>query len=136
MITAVDTSVILDVFLSDQKFSAASERALNDADVEGTLVVCEVVYAELAALVGDKSKLDHALARLSIRVDALGEDVAFVAGIAFRSYRDGGGPRTRILADFLIGAHALCRTARFLSRDCGFHRRHFSKLKVISPAQL
>ncbi len=136
MITAVDTSVVLDVFLSDERFHAASEKALKDADLEGTLVVCEVVYAELAALIGDKTKLDQALARIGIRVDPLGERAAFVAGCAFRRYRDAGGPRVRILADFLIGAHALSCAARLLSRDGGFHRKHFGKLKVISPSGL
>ena len=47
-ITAVDTSVLLDVFAADPAHLEPSRIALKLAIEEGTLVVCEVV-AELRA---------------------------------------------------------------------------------------
>ena len=41
-----------------------------------------------------------------------------------------GGPRTRILADFLIGAHAIATAETFLSRDHGFYSTYFPELQV------
>jgi hypothetical protein len=134
MITAVDTSVLLDVFLPDPKFEEISASALRRADAEGSLVLCEIVYAELAAQCPRRDLLDHALEKLDIRFEALDREIAFAAGQAFRAYRERGGTRARILSDFLIGAHAQTRAGRLLSRDRGFYRTYFRKLQLLDPA--
>ena len=61
------------------------------------------------------------------------EQAAIKAAEAWRRYRAGGGPRYRIAADFLIGAHALAAADRLLTRDRGFYRRYFAGLRVIDP---
>lgn len=134
MITAVDTSVLLDVFLPDPKFEEVSAAALRRADEEGSLVLCEIVYAELASQFPRQKELDRVLESLDIRLETIGREVGFAAGRAFRAYRERGGGRSRILADFLIGAHAQANTGRLLSRDRGFYRAHFRKLVLLDPA--
>ncbi len=47
MITAVDTSILLDIFLPDPVHGEHSLNALEAAYGQGALVVCGVVYAEL-----------------------------------------------------------------------------------------
>jgi len=47
MITAVDTNVLLDIFLPDKKFAPESGRLLKLAYNEGALLICDIVYAEL-----------------------------------------------------------------------------------------
>jgi predicted nucleic acid-binding protein len=133
MITAVDTSVLLDVFLEQPKFAEASAAALQQADAAGSVVICDIVYAELASRFLRQETLDGALARLDIRVESFGRDINFEAGRAFRAYREKGGPRTRILSDFLIGAHAQERAAQLLTRDRGFYRAYFRRLKIFDP---
>ena len=135
MITAVDTSVLLDVFLEQPNFVEASIAALQHADAAGSLVICDIVYAELASLFSRQATLDDALTKLDIRVEPFGREIDFVAGRAFHSYRAKGGPRARILADFLIGAHAMARAAQLLTRDRGFYRQYFRGLKIFDPAQ-
>ncbi len=136
MITAVDTSVLLDVFLPDPKFEDASAGALRLADAEGSLVLCEIVYAELASQFPRREMLDQALESLDIRFEAVDRKVGFAAGRAFRAYRESGGTRSRILPDFIIGAHAQAHAGRLLSRDRGFYRAHFQKLTLLDPLSL
>lgn len=47
MITAVDSSVLLDVLAADATYGVASEAALRRASAEGALIVCEAVLAEI-----------------------------------------------------------------------------------------
>jgi predicted nucleic acid-binding protein len=50
-----------------------------------------------------------------------------------RSYRKRGGSRSRMIADFLIGAHASLQADRLLTRDRGFYRGYFPDLTMIDP---
>src|SRR5512147_1130601 len=47
MVTAVDTSVLLDVLLNDPRHAGPSIAALRQAANEGSLVICEAVLAEI-----------------------------------------------------------------------------------------
>lgn len=49
MITAVDTNVLLDVFLADEQHGSTSKQRLREAYDASALIVCDVVYAELKA---------------------------------------------------------------------------------------
>lgn len=134
MITAVDSSVLLDVFLPDPSFGARSALALEEAELAGSLVICEPVYAELAAGFASQELLDEVLDELRIQVVPLGRSAAFHAGRAWKAYRSAGGRRERIINDFLIGAHALSNCSRLLTRDRGFYRTYFKALRVTDPS--
>src|SRR5262245_8785600 len=47
MVTAVDTSVLLDVLLNDPQHAPASIAALHRAAAEGSLAICDVALAEV-----------------------------------------------------------------------------------------
>jgi predicted nucleic acid-binding protein len=133
MISALDTSVLLDVFLPDPVFHDASLKALEWAYQKGRLLIVEAVYAELSGQFASQSKLDFVLEESGIEVEALGREAAYRAGQAFRKYRRAGGKRDRIITDFLIGSHASARASHLITRDRGFYRSHFQKLIVIDP---
>jgi len=134
--TAVDTNVLLDVLAADPRFVEASSRALLEARHGGALVVSEVVYAELAAAFrGDRERLRAFLRDMAIRLTPSSESVLSEAGGAWRAYRDAGGPRSRILSDFLIGAHARAGSDRLLTRDRGFFRRWIEDVEILDPSQ-
>ena len=133
MITAVDTNVLLDVFGADPKFSSASAEALRRCLREGALVASEVVWTETATVFGDVRGFRDAMHKLPTSFLPMTEEASLKAAQAWRHYRAGGGPRNRIAADFLIGAHALVAADRLLTRDRGFYRRYFAGLRVIDP---
>ncbi len=133
MITAVDTNVLLDVCGADPKFGLLSAQALRRCLNEGALVACEVVWAETATVFGNVERFLEAMNTLPVSFSPLNEQAALEAAKAWRKYRAGGGPRTRIAADFLIGAHAMVACDQLLTRDRGFYRRYFAGLPVVDP---
>ena len=129
MISAVDTSVLLDVFLPDGRHGPRSKEWLRDAYDRGAILVCDVVYAELVPAFKDRSKLDEALREINATISPIDTSIAYEAGLRWSRYRHAGGPRMRIITDFLIGAHASTLADTFLTRDRGFYATYFPELK-------
>ena len=134
MITAVDTSVLLDIFLPDETFGPRSAEWLRAAYDAGAIVICDIVYAELAPAFPDRAALDDALSRINVTVSPLDASIAYDAGRRWLRYRRAGGTRNRIITDFLIGAHAVAAAERFLTRDRGFYRTYFPELAERVPS--
>lgn len=135
MITAVDTSVLLDVFAAQPAHMTQSQASLRVCLQEGALVVCEVVVAELRPHFGGDRPLEEALAMLGAQYVPLSREGALLAGEAWHRYRKAGGQRTRPIADFLIGGHASTAAERLLTRDRGFYRKWFEELVVLQSGQ-
>jgi len=133
MITAVDTNVLLDVFTADPAFGERSAAALRSCMLEGKLIACEIVWAEVCASFPYAAAGEEALRRIGLEFFPSDETSAVQAGSFWRKYRASGGSRNRIIPDFLIGSHAARHADRLLSRDRGFYRKYFSNLKVINP---
>ena len=130
MATAADTNILLDVFIPDTDNSPESGELLRVARQHGPLLVCDVVYAELVLQFENRDALDAALHSVGATVSPIDTDIAYNAGLRWGQYRRAGGPRTRILADFLIGAHAIATAETFLSRDRGFYSTYFPELQA------
>lgn len=133
MITAVDSNVLIDVLGADPTFGLRSRAALSRTRAEGALVVCEIVWSEVIAAFPDPTATEAALTRLAIEFSGTGPAAASSAGAAWRTYRQAGGPRERLVPDFLVAAHALHHADRLLTRDRGFHRRAFADLDILDP---
>lgn len=129
MISAVDTSVLLDVFLPDERHGPRSKEWLRDAYDRGAILVCDVVYAELVPAFEGRSKLDEALREINVTISPIDTSIAYEAGLRWLRYRKAGGPRTRIISDFLIGAHAIALADAFVTRDRGFYETYFPELR-------
>ena len=82
----------------------------------------------MAPAVEDRETLDAALQALGAQVTSIDTAIAWEAGTRWGQYRRAGGPRERILADFLIGAHATVTADALLTRDEGFYSSYFPEL--------
>jgi hypothetical protein len=133
VITAVDTNVLIDVFAADATFGERSARALRRCGAEGRLVATDAVWAELGSVFASAADAAVALDTLGVDFSSAERESALLAGDAWRAYRKRGGRRTRLVADFLIGAHAANQADRLLTRDRGFYRTYFSGLEVLDP---
>ena len=155
MITAVDTNILLDVLIPDAPHAAASQQSLDTALQQGTLMLNEVVYAELAAHFATKRSwngfsLPPACSQIPSQPVALAR-----AGRAWAAYTRQRGTgflcsvcgrvqqlscqqcgtalrsRQHLVSDFLIGAHATVQADRLLTRDLGYYRTSFPELRLI-----
>jgi predicted nucleic acid-binding protein len=133
VITAVDTNVLLDVFSADERFGPTSSGALRTSLDAGRLIVCDIVWAETTASFPSEQAAEAALLTLGADYVVTTQPCAALAGSAWQAYRRAGGPRGRVIADFMIGAHALGHADRLLTRDLRFFRAYFPKLTVVEP---
>ncbi len=137
MTTAIDTNVIVALWDAEDTLHYAARAALDKAFDQGALVMSGLVYAELMAAPGrTQAFLDDFCAATSIEVEwHLGEKVCRAAGAAFQAYaarrRKQRTPGARrILADFMIGAHALISGYKLLTLDAGIYAASFPMLSI------
>jgi hypothetical protein len=154
MITAVDTSILLDILIPDITHCKKSKALLDEYVVKGRLIVCEIVYAELASQFLSEKGLDEFLSDTGIRLVRSAETTLYRAAGLWKEHLKNRKisvqcphchketvitcqrchqeikPRRRILNDFIVGAHALIHAELLLSRDRGFYRTCFKDLKV------
>lgn len=133
-ITALDSSVLLDVLLEDPRHCQASLAALREAHRSGPLIACPVVWSEVRAALKVPTTLAEVMVAAGIRFDPFDAACAELAGDLWREYRRSGGKREHLVPDFLIGAHAKLRADGLLARDRGFFRRRFAGLTVTDPS--
>jgi predicted nucleic acid-binding protein len=159
LITAVDTNILLDILIPGEPHSESSKRLLDKHLLGGKLILCEVVFAELAARFPVEQELRLFLTETGMRLVPSNEKSLHIAGMrwavfARKSRKDRFScstcgnvfevvcPQCRtvltkrqlVLGDFLIGAHALVHADCLLSRDLGVYKSNFRDLKIVSSA--
>ena len=118
-------------------------------------MISEAVYSELAPRFLSHNALAQFLTDTGVRLEPSGADALYLAGRQWREYlerrpqlmvcpacgsaqdaRCGScgnrlAPRQHVIADFMIGAHAVVHADRLLTRDLGYFRTYFPNLKMV-----
>lgn len=128
---AVDSSVLVAIFKAEPTGSDWLE-SLIDCSREYELVACPVVWAETTPVFSSRFDLEKRMEDLSVAYDEIDLTSSYAAGRAFQEYRKKGGPRSHLVPDFLIAAHALCQCEGLVAADRGYYRSYFRKLKIHS----
>jgi predicted nucleic acid-binding protein len=132
MRTAIDTSVVIQI----QRRQEGWERwrdLLDRAARDGPLLVSPVVFAECAPGYPSAEAALQDLGSIQIRFDPLSPESCHLAGATFMHYRRQGGPRTHLIPDFLIAAHAAMQADRIAAIDRGYFRAYFPDLAMVAP---
>ena len=132
--TLVDSCVLIDVLADDPVWAEWSLNQLERCAALGPLLINPLILAEISPRFERASDLEVALAGLPLVKAALPWDAAFLAGQAFKVYRQSQGLKTSPMPDFYIGAHALVAQLQLLTRDAARYRSYFPTLALVAPA--
>lgn len=86
MITSVDTNIILDVLIPGEPFGESSKMLLDRHLSMGNLIICEVVFAELAAGFRSRKDIKSFLSDTGMKIVYSDEKSLFLAGSRWAQY--------------------------------------------------
>lgn len=135
---ALDTNIILEVIAGEPNASKRAADLLREHGSRSSLVISPIVYAELFAHPAWKSEdVVDFLQVTAVAVDwELPEVIWTRAGYAFAQYaqrrrkHESASSQRRLIADFVIGSHAL-EVGALMTADTQFFRRNFPNLAII-----
>jgi predicted nucleic acid-binding protein len=137
MRTAIDSNVFSAIWTGESSVPKLLVQ-LENAKQEGALVISPFVFAELVAYPSAtedfvRGFLDATGVVVELKLE---ERIWIETGLRFARYAarrrkaTGEGPR-RLLADFLIGAHALVQADRLLTLDPRRYRQDFPEVSLL-----
>ncbi len=137
MRTALDSNILSSLWSAERSAESIRQK-LVDARARGSIVLCAPVYVELAAhpLV-TPGVVDRLLKEADITIEfVLDEPVWRKAAERFADYAQrrqtsAGGLSKRLLADFLIAAHALLSADRLFTLDASRYQQDFPDLRLL-----
>jgi hypothetical protein len=131
-VIAVDTSALLSIFKGESEGEAWLDL-LKTLTRTKSLIISTIVLGEIRSFFPSDAACMKAIQSLDLQVSDLDKDSSLLAGKIFRDYRAKGGPRSTILPDFLVAAHAAVQADALVTLDRGYLRTYFPKIRLIQP---
>ena len=133
--TSLDSNIVITSLDSSAPNQKAAQRAILTTARLGPLLISPPVYGELRASANWEDQIVFFLESTGIQVAwAMPESVWDKAGQALGNYarlRKGGQLPRRIMADFLIGAHAEHHKLALLTFDDTIYKAVFPQLQLV-----
>jgi predicted nucleic acid-binding protein len=135
--TAIDSNVFSAIWTGESSVPRLLVQ-LEEARRDGALLISPFVFAELHAY----PRMTNALVRKFLETTGVVIDLKLEerlwteAGLRFARYaarrrKSFGAPPRRLLADFLIGAHALVQADRLLTLDARVYQQDFPEIRLL-----
>lgn len=155
MTVAIDTNILFDILLPDSQFLHHSLSKLKESGKKGRLIISEIVYAELASQFSEEVALSSFISDTDIHLVNSDSQALWYAARAWKKYTQARGRefqcpacgkqqslscsecsneiayRQHIIADFVVGGHALSHAGALLTRDRGYYSHYFPELRLI-----
>ena len=136
MRTALDTNIVSALW-SNEPGAGKIANQLDDARQQGAVLISGIVYCELLAYPNATEEyVNDFCADTGITIDLQLRNEAWnEAGRRFAKYADrrrkskAEGPK-RLVADFLVGAHALIQAERLMTADTSRYETYFPELRL------
>ena len=139
-VTLVDSNVLLDIFHADGEAwcGLVARTARGSGSRLVRLLINDVIYAEnvdhAILLIEDVDAMLRRMLDIDVDTDPPHPHFFSRARLTLR-YRNAGGLRTGVLADFFIGAHAAVEQRPLLTRDARRYRTYFPTVELITPSE-
>lgn len=129
----IDSCIIIDLLADASDWYEWSLKKLSKLRELHPLAINQIIYAEISSGYDTPADAERALAPFGFVKLSLPWEGAFLAGAAYRIYRQRSGSRRSPLPDFYIGAHAAVAAMPLLTRDATRYRTYFPSLELITP---
>jgi len=130
----VDSNIILDVFLNDEKWADWSESKLEECSEHVPLYINSVIYSEISIGFTLIEDLESAISKAGFQMLEIPKEALFLAGKAYIQYRRKKGIKITPLPDFFIGAQAAILSLDLLTRNISRYQTYFPTVKLIAPS--
>ena len=129
----VDSNVILDVLLDDEKWADWSESKLDEYSDHTLLYINSIIYSEISIGFQLIEDLEDSIFKSGLQMLEIPKEALFLAGKAYLKYKRRSGVKRTPLPDFFIGAQAAVFTLHLLTRDVSRYQTYFPTVKLIAP---
>jgi len=134
MTTLIDTNVVIALLDAENTHHAWVVEKTGELKQEGPLILSDMVYCESSVAMSRQEEMDEAIDRLGLDRVSASDNALFIAGKAFKRYRDvNKGPKTGVLPDFIIGATAEAMGLPLLTTNPKDFVGYFPGVALIRP---
>jgi len=97
------------------------------------LIINPIIYTEISISFKNIEDLEDILPASFFKREEIPYEACFLAGKAFKKYKERLGTKNSTLPDFFIGAHAAVKGYSLLTRDTKNYKSYFPTVKLIYP---
>jgi predicted nucleic acid-binding protein len=129
-----DTSAVIALANPQEPNHEWSLAEFTTRQVEGPIVINDIVYAEVSVGMADQAAVDAIIQQFGFERAMRDDTALFNAAQRFHKYKKvDGGPKFNVLPDFFIGAIARSLDIPLVTANPKDFRHFFSGLRIVHP---